>query len=508
MTDAFIARQPIFDPKLQAVGYELLFRGDGYVKDAASFADGERATATVVLNALTELDLTRIVGSKTPWINVSREFIVGGLAEAIPSDMVGLEITENQQFDDELTTVLGDLKQKGYRLALDDFQGRPGSETALALFDVIKLNTQELGRDGVKEQVERLRPHGSRLLADKLSTRDEHEFCVTAGCDLFQGYFFCRPAMLGTRGISANRLALLQVVAALQKSDVEFSDIEQLIARDVALSFRLLRYVNSAFFGLRGDVRSIGQALALLGVENVRRWATLSVLASIDDKPTELTVTALIRARFCELAGGQLGGLGSPQELFTLGLFSVIDAMMDAPMHDVVASLPLADDVREALAQRKGTKGRLLDCVVALESAEEAPMPVVVSNAGELYVEALMWANTASESLLGESGEVEPSPVALASDNGAAVHAQAHAHDTAESKPPPIAALAPSPVAAPADVPIGPAVAVLSGGPGGPEGPVAVPAETGARTERGAVARFFDRCLAWFRRRDGDARAA
>ena len=173
--------------------------------------------------------------------------------------------------------------------------------------------------------------------------------------------------------------------------------------RDVALSFRLLRYVNSAFFGLRGDVRSIGQALALLGLENVRRWATLSTLAGIDNKPTELTLTALIRARFCELAGGRLA-IGTPAELFTLGLFSVIDGMMDAPMHDVVASLPLADDIRKALVQRRGRMGQLLDCAVSLEIGEDHPVQATVPHAGELYLEALMWATSAAGSLFGDPG--------------------------------------------------------------------------------------------------------
>ena len=236
----------------------------------------------------------------------------------------------------------------------------------LELFDVVKLSMPELGRQQMRELAARLRPYPGLVLADKLGTRPEHEVCIAAGCDLFQGYFFCRPAVVGTRGISANRLALLQVVAALNDPSIELSEIEQLVARDVALSFRLLRYVNSAFFGLRGDVRSIGQALALLGLENVRRWATLSTLATIDNKPTELTLTALIRARFCELAGAHRG-IGSTAELFTLGLFSVIDGMMDAPMHDVVASLPLAEDMREALVSRHGQMGQLLNCVTALE---------------------------------------------------------------------------------------------------------------------------------------------
>ena len=262
-----------------------------------------------------------------------------------------------------MISALHELKRAGYKLALDDFRYRDGSAELLDLFDVVKLSMPELGRQGMRDLAERLRPYEGKVLGDKLGTQPEHEICIALGFHLFQGYFFCRPSVVGTRGIAANRLALLQVVAALNDPAAELTDVEQLIARDVALSFRLLRYVNSAYFGLRGDVRSIGQALALLGLENVKRWATLSTLASIDNKPTELTLTALIRARFCELAGGQLG-IATPAELFTLGLFSVIDGMMDAPMHDVVASLPLAEDMREALVRRSredGSAARLRD---------------------------------------------------------------------------------------------------------------------------------------------------
>jgi EAL and modified HD-GYP domain-containing signal transduction protein len=400
---AFIARQPIFNHKLDVVGYELLFRGRGYAA-GAQIDDAERATATVVLNTLTELDMNRIVAGKTAWINVTREFVLDDLILAVPPSVVGLEIPETEQFDEEMLDALRELKGAGYRLALDDFRWRDGTDAVLDLFDVVKLSMPELGRQQMRELTARLKPFSGMVLADKLGTRPDHEVCIAAGCDLFQGYFFCRPAVVGTRGITANRLALLQVVAALNDPSIELSDIEQLVVRDVALSFRLLRYVNSAFFGLRGDVRSIGQALALLGLENVRRWATLSTLATIDNKPTELTLTALIRARFCELAGAHRG-IGSTAELFTLGLFSVIDGMMDAPMHDVVASLPLAEDMREALVQRSGPMGQLLDCVTELETGEDGPATATIPKAGEVYLEALMWANSAAESLFGEPGK-------------------------------------------------------------------------------------------------------
>ena len=398
MQSAFIARQPIFNRKLEVVGYELLFRGSGYAGDGSSDSP-HRATATVVLNSFTELELARIVGRKRAWINVTREFILEGLAQAIPADRGGLEVADEEEFDEELIAGLRDLKGRGYRLALDGFGSRAHPDGVLELFDVVKLDVRELGAEQLAERVAELRPHDCQVLAKRVATPPEQELCVDAGCDLFQGYFFCQPAVVATRSITANRLALLQVVAALQRDDVELSDLEQLIARDVALSFRMLRYVNSAYFGLRGDVRSIGQALALLGVENARRWATLSVLASVDDKPTELTLTALTRARFCELAGEQLH-IATPSELFTLGLFSVIDALMDVPMQDAVASLPLADDMRDALIHRQGPMGELLDAATARETGENGA-GATLAHADEHYLRSVIWANTAAESLFG-----------------------------------------------------------------------------------------------------------
>jgi c-di-GMP-related signal transduction protein len=392
---------------------------------------------------------------------MGQRLVTGGLAHALPSDLVGLEIPETEQFDDEMLSALRELKEAGYKLALDDFRYRPGSDEILELFDIVKLNINELGTEQLSELVERLKPYEGKLVAEKLGTQEQHEFCVEAGCDLFQGYFFCRPAVACTRGIAANRLALLQVAAALNDPNVELEQIEQLIAHDVALSFRLLRYVNSAFFGLRGDVRSIGQALALLGLDNVKRWSTLSVLASIDDKPTELTITALTRARFCELAGEPLG-IASGAELFTLGLFSVLDAMMDAPMIDVVASLPLAAEMREALVGRKGKRGLLLDCVTALETGEISDMPSIVQNAGELYLDALMWSNSAAESLF---------------------ESTAPGKQAKSSTPPPVSQPAPTPAT------------ILA-----PVGPEPQP-EPATATDRGLFARLRDRLVGWFGRR-------
>jgi EAL and modified HD-GYP domain-containing signal transduction protein len=403
MSDVSVARQPIFNRDLEVVGYELLFRGED---TSAVIASPEGATASVVLNAFTEIGLERIVGDRRAWINVSREFILSGLAQTVPSGHVRLELLEDQLLDDELILALADLSAAGYRLALDDFEYSDAAEPLLELVDVVKLDVLALGRQGMEKHAALLQSHGVTLLAEKVETQDDYAFCVELGCELFQGYFFCRPELLRDRGIVASRLSLLEVIAALQDPAVDLSQLERLIVRDVSLSFRLLRYINSAFFGLRCEVSSIGQALALLGVQNLRRWATLSVFASIDDKPTELTVTALIRGRFCELAGRHLSAVQG--ELFTLGMFSVIDALMDTPIDDVLTSIPFPLDMREALIAHDGEKGALLECVQALEAGDFDRAHELVPGAGAMYLDALVWANEAANPLFGDA----PAPTA------------------------------------------------------------------------------------------------
>jgi c-di-GMP phosphodiesterase len=407
MSDVFVARQPIFNHDLEVVGYELLFRS----REAQAIPSPEGATASVVLNAFTEIGIERIVGDRTAWINVSRDFILSGLAQTLPVGRVRLELLEDQLLDEQLIEALNDLSTGGYRIALDDFEYSEAAEPLIELVDVVKLDVRALGREGMSEHAARLKPHGVRLLAEKVETQEDYAFCVELGCELFQGYFFCRPELLRDREIVASRLSLLEVIAALQDPGVDFSQLERLISRDVSLSLRLLRYINSAFFGLRMEVSSIGQALALLGVQNLRRWATLSVFASIDDKPPELTVTALIRGRFCELAGEHLSTVQG--ELFTLGMFSVIDALMDSAIEDVLASIPFPGDMRQALIAHVGDKGVLLDCLQALEAGDFDRAERLVPGAAAIYLDALVWANEAANPLLGDG-------TAPATDNVAA----------------------------------------------------------------------------------------
>jgi EAL and modified HD-GYP domain-containing signal transduction protein len=202
-----------------------------------------------------------------------------------------------------------------------------------------------------------------------------------------------------SKRFDANRAVVLGLLAMLHEPDVEIADVQHEVALDVGLSFRLLRYINSAFVGLHYRVSSIGQAVTLLGLKRLEQWASLTVFTSSDDKPPELSVTALVRARFCELAGQlHLGANGS--EMFTLGLFSVIDTRFDTPMGELLSELPLAPDLCDALLEHKGRKGEMLECLGALEDGDFDKAEGILPTAAELYISALAWAATANDSPL------------------------------------------------------------------------------------------------------------
>jgi c-di-GMP phosphodiesterase len=392
-SDVFVARQPIFDPRLEVAAYELLFRGANN-HETAVISDNEEATSTVVINAFTELGLDTVVGERRAWVNVSRDFVLGAMAYALPKDRVVLELLEDQHVDGDLLNQLDLLRRDGYTVALDDFAWADEREPLLSHVDIVKVEV--LGRDpeAVALDVEKLKPYGVTLLAEKLETREDYERCAALGFELFQGYFFCKPEMMSAKGVAPNRLSMLQLVAALQDPNIQFGDLETLISRDVALSYRLLRYINSAFFGLRREVDSIGRALALLGLENVKRWSTLTIFAGIDEKPREVIVTGLTRARFCELAGPKHFDEPQPDRLFTLGLFSVIDALMDAPMEEVLSKIPFPAEMTDALVKRTGNKGELLDAALRCERGTFASRQLA-----EIQLEAMSWATEAADQL-------------------------------------------------------------------------------------------------------------
>ncbi len=264
-SEVFIGRQPIFDRNKRVVSYEILFRDDETAE--AGVVDGAAATATVVLNTLTEIGLDRLVGEHIAWINLPREAALAGIGVELPPSVTGFEIIEGELVDDELLDAIRALKNQGYRISLDDFEYSPDRESLILLADVVKLDYRALGPEGFARQVELLKPYQVSLLAEKIETHEQHQHCMALGCDLFQGFFYQEPEVIHEKRIEVSRGSVLQIIAALQNTELQFDELEPLIARDLPLSVRLLRYINSAFFGLAREVTSVRQALVLLGLD-------------------------------------------------------------------------------------------------------------------------------------------------------------------------------------------------------------------------------------------------
>ncbi len=389
MTNVRIARQPILNGEQVVEGYELLYpRGE---------IDETLAAARITIEALSEIGFERLVGTSRAWINITPGFVANDMVLNLPPERVVLELGPEMGQESATLERLTELRASGYTLAADRFRISPASQPLLGIVDFVKLDLRELGAREVARHAFELRSLPVTLVACNVETGDDFKLAQAAGATLFQGFFFCRPHMLPGRRITPSRAAMLSLSSALQDPDAQLADLERVITNDVALSYRLLKYINSAYFSLRNEITSIKQALALLGLESLRRWATLSIFAEVGDQPRELLVTALIRARFCEIAGSSSDG--TPAELFTLGLFSVLDALTATPMYTAIADLPLAPTLHDALINHSGP-GRLLDSVFATEAGEFYRADDIITNSSECYVDAVAWSNDIGAKML------------------------------------------------------------------------------------------------------------
>jgi c-di-GMP phosphodiesterase len=394
----YLARQPIYDGGLRVAGYELLFRA-GQTTDA-QFSDGDQATSEVITSSVVDIGLDNIVGPHPAFINATRNFLSGELPLPEQKGQIVLEVLEDVEVDDALVERLSRLSRAGYRVALDDFVYQPKHEALLALADYVKLDVCALNSDQLAEHVSRVRRHGARLIAEKVETHDMLAACRELGFDMYQGFFFCRPRLICGKRPDANRLAVLQLITRLQDPDAGIEELEKLVTCDPALSYRLLKYINSAYCGIPVQVTSIRQALVLVGTDMVRSWATLLLLSRLSDgKPSELIATALVRARMCELLGAD-DSQRDDNQYFTVGLLSVLDALIDQPMEDVVSGLPFDSEVCEALSQRSGPLGQTLERVIGYEQ-NPANSDNVAPGLAQSYLQAVSWTMETQQALAG-----------------------------------------------------------------------------------------------------------
>jgi EAL and modified HD-GYP domain-containing signal transduction protein len=361
--DLFIARQPIFTSKQEVYGYELLFRSGA----ANVFPEIEpsQASARVIADSLFNLGVQELTGGKRGFVNMTRDLLVGDYGTLLPKDGTVIEVLETVTPDAKVVAACRRLKEAGYLLALDDFTDTPAMAPLAEMADFIKVDVLTTSKAERQALVTRHAPRGVRLLAEKVETPDAFREAVDFGYSCFQGYFFAKPSVLRAKSAPEFRLTYLTLLQEVVKPDVDLRRVAAIIGRDVTLSYKLLRYINSPFFGLRRTIASIPEALGLLGERELKRWASLISLASLgSNKPAELVVEAALRARFCEGLAEDTGLGEHREELFLLGMFSLLDAILDRPLEVLLEELPIPPAVKAALLGAPGPLRDVYDCVL------------------------------------------------------------------------------------------------------------------------------------------------
>lgn len=385
MSELIVGRQPILNGQKETVAYELLYRA--FPEDtSAVFKDGNSATSRVFANTIFEMGLDAVVGPHLAFINITRDFIVHEdllqLLTGIRSDTfdprrVVLEVLEDVSLDQELFRSLRLIKDRNFLIALDDVNsfGQIASIIDKKLVDLVKVDLLAVNRAELSGLVEAVKQRGILLLAEKVETPQDFMLCSSLGFDFFQGYFFCKPETLrqGASKLDVSRMGLMRSLSAAMVEQASFQGLDPVISQDVGLSYKLLRLVNSGYYSLSNPVRSIQQAIGLIGLQQLRSWMMLLLMATVDDKPHELTVAALQRARMCEMAARAIG-IRQAESYFLLGLLSVLDAILDAPMHKVAETLSLAPEITLALTRHEGSLGKVLKAVIATESGDWNPV--------------------------------------------------------------------------------------------------------------------------------------
>ncbi|MBI2300241.1 MAG: HDOD domain-containing protein [Armatimonadetes bacterium] len=369
--DICVARQPILDKKRNLHAYELLYRSADPPTDNRPLA-GDRATATVVVNSFLEIGLANLTGTRSCYINVNREILLSDAVTALPPERVVLEVLEDVPPDADVVAACRRLKDAGYTLALDDvIDDERGRQELLELVDVVKVDLM-LAKPRWKWQLPTaLKRRGLKFVAEKVETKEEFERCLEAGYDWFQGYFFCKPELVRSKTVPGFRLNYLRLLKELSAPDVDFDATEAVIKSDTALSYQLLKLINSAAFIQRRQISDVHNALVTLGVRETRKWASMLCLSDMArDRPGEIIVQSLVRAQFCEALSRPIQQPTRATELFLMGLLSLIDAIVERPMAEIIADLNLAEDVTSALVQRSGPFGCVLDLVGSFEQGD------------------------------------------------------------------------------------------------------------------------------------------
>lgn len=379
----YVARQPVFDTDMEIWGYELLFRHSAD-SSTASFADGNLATSKVIADGF---------GMAAEWLSSRQKVLINypssmlrkGTPRALPSDVAVVEILETVKPDREIVEMCRLLKNEGYTLALDDFVGDPGFEPFLAMADIIKVDVMNMPEARLREVVDSLRVHKAVLLAEKVEDLASFDLCRSLGFELFQGYFFSKPKVVSGRKITANQLSRMELIRELSADDIDMAGISRIVKADVSLSYRLLRYINSAGMGLAFKINSISQAITMLGQRRISTWLQVLIMAEMSSTATsgELLLFSLQRARFLERLSSLTIRPPKPSDtMFMLGLFSYLDALLSQPMEEILDKMCLDPELTAALLGQENKLSLWLKLAGSAEKGQWASTEAILEQIG------------------------------------------------------------------------------------------------------------------------------
>ncbi|MCF7765827.1 MAG: HDOD domain-containing protein [Verrucomicrobia bacterium] len=395
----FLGRQPILDRHQKTYGYELLFRNG--TENAFGNHDPDQATLTVIDNSFGHMGLRKVTGGKKAFINFTRMLLVEDYGLLLPKDQVVIEVLEGVEPDAEVIAACRRLKDSGHTIALDDFQYRPEYDPLIELVDLIKVDLSVTDEAGLRAMVRKFASTKIGLLAERVESLDDFERVKEMGYTYFQGYFFSRPVVLSSERVPKSSVATLQLLRAINDPKFDLEEAEKIIKRDPNLTMKLLRYVNSVGIGLSAQVEGIRHALALLGEKNIRKWATLLVLnTALDDRPAELMRQAIVRGRFCELLAGPFNLMNKDQELFMVGILSLLDTILGRPMARLLEEISVSTAIQAALSGRESPYRDCVDLAIAFESgdwqfiaASATRIGATEKSLGRILAEAFQWAD-------------------------------------------------------------------------------------------------------------------
>jgi len=391
----YVARQPILTADEKVFGYELLFR-DG-IENHFRETDADSASRRT-LDASIQMGLEMLCDGRRGFMNCTREVLIKDYMTLLPSTLGVVEVLESVPVDDLVVGALQRLKQAGYVIALDDFVPGDAREPLTEFADILKVDVRQTT---IEQSVAMMNKYGRwrcRLLAEKVETREEFAAAKAAGFIYFQGYFFRKPELMQSREIPANKMNYLRLLREVSQAEIDVRKFEAMIKQEVSITYRLLRYLNSSAFGVQNEVHSIRHALALLGEREVRRWVRLIATLNIaENRSSELVSSAMIRARFCELLSPKVPH--GESDLFLMGLFSMVDAILEIPMAQVLEAIPMDFETKAVLLGKTSNLRPIYDLMLARESGDWESVARATRDLGlnetevaTAYWQAMQWA--------------------------------------------------------------------------------------------------------------------